>query len=674
MILSTFARFLMQMQDVFLKKAPPYPPVKGGSILSGSKRWFAYFDGFARCPLYLLGIGNQQNRTTVKSPSLSGEGLLLALFLSPLALFSQQPIAAPQDTSQKLKIETALLVEYFIKGDRTVQKLSGNVRLRQDKTLVYCDTAILDQDNAILKGQVVMEQGDSTKVFADSAHYNTATRISDLYSNVVLVNGKQQLFTNKLRYDLGHKIATYHTGATMTNGKSQLKSQHGYYYVDAKEIFFKGDVVATDPEFTMRTDTMAFNTETQLVRFVAPTLISQRGAKIYTEGGFYDIENDFAEFDLNPQYEKGGQRGRAQRMRYTGTTKEYVLEGDAYIDEPAKGQQTQADVIRYNTLTEQTILRGNAHFQDSTRDIRGAEIRYDSRNKDYQIVGRGRVNDPPNIIEADSLNFNDQLGVGLALGNVIWQDTTSKFTILAFRMDYNKQSQYLHAFGGAGEQGAAGRPMMKTLIDLDTLYLAADTLTSYKPDTAIDARILLAYKDVRIFKSDMQAACDSLSFSSADSIFWFYKLTKLPIIWSDTSQFSGDTIRMLVRNSKLDRIWLRQNALVINSEDETMFNQIKGRNTTAFFRENQVREMLVEGNAQAVYYALDEHKAYIGVNETACSEMRLFFNNNQVESIKFYTEPAGKFTPMKKAGNDTKKLEGFFWEKTRRPLRIADIL
>ncbi|MCY7329733.1 MAG: hypothetical protein LH618_14365, partial [Saprospiraceae bacterium] len=232
----------------------------------------------------------------------------------------------------------------------------------------------------------------------------------------------------------------------------------------------------------------------------------------------------------------------------------------------------------------------------------------------------------------------------------------------------------LNAFGGMGEQGAAGRPMMKTVIDLDTLYLAADTLTSYKPDSTADTRLLLAHNDVRIFKSDMQAACDSLSFSSADSIFWFYKLKNLPVIWSDTSQFSGDTIRMLVKNSKLDRIWLRQNALVINSEDETLFNQIKGRNTTAFFRDNQVREMLVEGNAQAVYYALDERKAYIGVNETACSEMRLFFDNNQVESIKFYTEPAGKFTPMKKAGTTNKQLEGFFWEKTRRPRSIADIL
>jgi len=604
--------------------------------------------------------------------------LLFFLGLS-LPMLAQKPGATTaKDTTQKLQIETAEVVEGFVRQGREMRKLSGNVRMRQENTLVYCDTAIIDDytNNATLKGNVVIEQGDSVKVFSDSAIYISAIKTSDLFGEVVLVNGRQQLFTNKLRYDMANKIATYHSGATLSNGKSQLTSRHGYYFVNQKEVFFKGEVLTTDPEFTMRTDTMAFNTETQIVRFVAPTLISQRGSKIYTEGGFYDIENNFAEFDLNPQYEKEGQRGRARKMRYNGTTKEYTLEGDAYIDEPAKAQKVTADVIRYNTDTEATVLRGNAHFQDSTRDIAGAEIRYNSRDKAYQLVGRGRVADGTNIIEADSLDFNDQLGNGMALGNVIWVDTAGDFTIEAFRMDYNKKSEYLHASGGFGPAGAGGRPLMKTLIDRDTLFMAADTLSSYKPDSLSDNRLLLAHRDVRIFKSDLQGVCDSLSFSSADSIFRFYKIDSLhqPILWSDTSQFSGDTIRILLKNKKLDRIWLIKNALVINSEEGIMFNQIKGRNTTAYFRDEQVREMYVEGNAQAVYYALDDRRAYIGVNETACSEMRLYFGDNKVESIKFYAEPTGKFIPMRKAGGETKKLEGFFWEQKRRPRSVRDLL
>jgi lipopolysaccharide export system protein LptA len=593
--------------------------------------------------------------------------LLLLLFAFPAAMRAQQPA----DTA-KLKIEFAEVVENFERGPRTVRQLSGNVRLRQERTLVFSDFAVLTGNDAVLRGKVAMEQGDSLRVFADSALYNADTEVADLFGDVVLVNDGQQIFTNRLQYNLQTKVATYHSGATLSNGKSQLRSRHGYYYTQDKVVYFRGDVEVTDPEFTLRTDTLAFHTESRVARFLAPTLISQRGSRIYTEGGFYNMDGNYAEFDKNPQYERGSQRGRARKMYYNGATNEYTLEGEAFIDEPDRARQVEADVIRYNTDTDIAILTGNAHYRDSTQDITGQQIRYDNRNKRYQLIGRGRVVDPPNIIEADSLDFNDLLGSGLALGNVIYQDTASDYTILAHRMDYNKTSQYISAFGSS--TGPSGRPLMKTLIENDTLYLSADTLTSYQTDTATDARLLIAYPDVRILKSDLQGSCDSLTYNSADSLFWFYRLKNLPIVWSDTSQFSGDTIVMRLRDRKLDRIWLRQNALIVNSPDERFFNQIQGRDCTAFFRDDQVREMHVEGNAEAIYYGLDDRRAYLGVNQTQCSEMRLFFNNNQVEGIRFYTEPQGTFTPMKEAGGATKRLKNFFWEKQRRPRTIDDLL
>ncbi|MFN4255130.1 MAG: OstA-like protein [Saprospiraceae bacterium] len=596
---------------------------------------------------------------------------LLFFCLLPVALRAQvaPPPPAAQDSTKKIKVEYSDFGEYFLRGGQYLQKLSGNVRLRQENTLVYCDTATILADDAVLQGKVVMEQGDTVKVFADSAHYFGATRQSDLFGDVVLVNGRQQLFTDRLHYDLANKIATYTTGAVLHNGKSQLKSRRGRYDVNAHEIFFKGDVLVTDPDFTVRTDTMNFNTETQIVRFVAPTLISQRESKIYCESGFYDIENDFAEFDLNPQYERKDQRGRAKKMRYDGTTKEYTLEGDAYIEE--KTQRVEADVVKYNTDTEVAVLIGNAHFRDSAQDITGERIRYDERQKKYQITGRSRVVDKQNIIVADSLDFNDELGSGLAVGNVVWVDTASDYTILAARMDYNKRSEFIEANGGFG---GSKRPLMKSLIERDTLYMSAERLVSFKPDSTADTRLLLAFRDVRIFKSDLQAVCDSLSYSSADSVFRFYSLTnRQPLIWSDTSQFSADTIRMALKDKKLDKIWLRQNAFVINSEDELAFNQIKGRNCTATFRDDEVREMLVDGNAEAVYYALDDKRAYIGVNQSQCAEMRLFFGDNKVNSIKFYAQPKGSFTPMKKAPPGGTRLPGFFWETKRRPRQLADL-
>ena len=134
-------------------------------------------------------------------------GLLVGgLWLICSTLQAQQPAAPPPQDTQKLKIETALLIENFRKGDREIQKLSGNVRLRQEDILVYCDTAIMDRDDAILKGNVVIEQGDSVKIFSDSTHYHADTKIADLFGDVVLENGKQRLFTRRRHHRSQHHL------------------------------------------------------------------------------------------------------------------------------------------------------------------------------------------------------------------------------------------------------------------------------------------------------------------------------------------------------------------------------------------------------------------------------------------------------------------------------------
>ena len=185
-----------------------------------------------------------------------------------------------------------------------------------------------------------------------------------------------------------------------------------------------------------------------------------------------------------------------------------------------------------------------------------------------------------------------------------------------------------------------------------------------------EPRIILAYHDVRIFKSDLQATCDSLSYSTLDSMFRLYRL---PVIWSDTSQFTADTVKIQLANDKIDRIYLRVNSFIVNSPDELFFNQIKGKNSTAIFEDGELRRVRVEGNAESVYYALDDEEAYIGVNKTVCSEMMIYFGDNELEGIRFYAEPSANLFPMKKAGHEDLKMPGFSWQEEKRPKSVDDL-
>ena len=183
-------------------------------------------------------------------------------------------------------------------------------------------------------------------------------------------------------------------------------------------------------------------------------------------------------------------------------------------------------------------------------------------------------------------------------------------------------------------------------------------------------RNMLAYNRVKMFKKDFQSVSDSLVYIQKDSTFWLYNN---PIIWSDTSQLTADTMRILLKDKKLDRVLMRQNAFIVNSKDALYFNQIKGKDISAQFENDNLRLMVVEGNAESVYYALDDQEAYIGVNKAVCSEMLIYFGDNKVDRIKFLSQPQATMFPMKKADHNALKMKGFKWDIKARPKSVEDL-
>ncbi|MCB0639112.1 MAG: hypothetical protein KDC54_20925 [Lewinella sp.] len=591
--------------------------------------------------------------------------LALVSLLTGPRLWGQQD-TVPQ--SQRIRIEHADALERRQIGDSVVQKLIGGVELSQDSVYLYCDSALIENSIRVfaLGEEVTIQQGDSIAAFADTLFYDAITRQADLLKDVILVNGQRQLFTQRLHYDLSTKIATYDTGATIRDSLTQITSRRGYYYVSEKTIYFKDSVVVIHPEFTLRADTLQFRTDSQMVYFLGPTLMISDSNRVYCEDGFYDVGNQLAEFRQNAQYEQGEQRATADIIRYDGANEVYALLGNARFWEGTR-REALADSIFYNAVQETYLLKGNAYFRDSVRTIVSEEIMYDAQKGKYTTRGRAEIVDGPQILLADEVDYSDDTGLGLARGNVVWQDTSADLTIRCAEADYNQETGYLKASGGT-----RGRPLLITIVDGDSLYMAADTLLSLKPDSLAgdSSRLLLAYHDVRLFKTDMQALCDSVAYSTADSLF---RLFRSPIIWSDTTQFTADTIHLSLANQELDRIFLYNDSYIISESDDPFYNQVKGRYITAYFGNSELRRADVEGNAETVYYALDDLGGYIGVNKTVCSEMMIYFANNEVDRISFITQPQGKLDPMGAVDHIAHRLEGFHWETECRPKSLDDL-
>ena len=286
----------------------------------------------------------------------------------------------------------------------------------------------------------------------------------------------------------------------------------------------------------------------------------------------------------------------------------------------------------------------------------------------YTTRGRSLIIDPPQFLEADQVDYQESTGFGLAFGNIIWRDTSENITLFCDSLLYQKSKEYFKAFNKVNE-----RPLMMVLLDNDSLFLSAKTLSSIRPDTTgMDStRIFVADQEVRVFKSDLQAVCDSLSYNPTDSLISMFKN---PVAWTDTSQFSADTLILTNGKQGIKEINLTGNSIIVNELDSIFYNQIQGRTIDAFFVDKNLDLMSAKGNAEVVYYIKDEDDAYVGVDKTSCGLMNIIFGDNEVEKIVFYVKPKTQVLPMLKADHLKIRLSGFSWNVEAKPKFPLDVL
>jgi lipopolysaccharide assembly outer membrane protein LptD (OstA) len=554
-------------------------------------------------------------------------------------------------------------------GDNTIQKLIGQVELKQKNVRMYCDSAIiLNEVSVKAYGNVVFWEGDSIKVFSDALDYQSDSGRAILIGDIQLNKNKSKLFTDTLFYDLERKRATFNDGGVFYNGDTQLSSKSGSYNTSTYIASFKDSVIVIDNDFVLRSDTLTFDTEKEILFFHAPTRLKTDSAAIYTESGFYEILSGKADFIQKAQYKKGAETAMADTIRWLEKEKKYILIGNASLSDSLHA--ANGDIIVFSEISDQLDIYGRAMYQDfeKNQDITADSIRYNKKEGTYTTRGRSLIIDPPQFLGADQVDYQEDTGLGLAFGNIIYRDTSENITLYSDTLQYQKSKEYFKAFN-KGEE----RPLMIVYLDNDSLFLSAKTLYSIRPDTTgkDTTRFFVANETVRVYKSDLQAICDSLSYEPSDSLISMFKQ---PMAWSDTSQFSADTLLLKNGTSGIKEINLTGNSIIINELDSIFYNQIQGKTIDAFFIEKNVHLMTAKGNAEVVYYIKDEENAYVGVDKTSCGLMNIYFGDNEVEKIVFYVKPKTQVLPMLKADHLKLRLGGFRWNALAKPRFPLDVL
>jgi lipopolysaccharide export system protein LptA len=566
--------------------------------------------------------------------------------------------------SSPLYVDRADRQLFDASGEDEKLNLWGNVRLTHDSVYMFCDSAVLIKKNLSAKGNISIIKNDSIRIFSDSLLYLGDSLMAYFVGNVVLENGDRQLFTSFLQYDLKKDWAIYTDTALLVTENMQVKSKRGIYHVNEQYVNFYENVTIDGEDFNLLSDSLRYYTELDRAVFLSPTLIQQKDKTIYTEGGFYDMDDKVSEFFGNAQFKENDKISTADTIRNDDFNEITRLIGNAKyssIDETGTAQ-----TIIYNKANEEFDLIGDAYFKNSENEVTGDSINYKKGSQDVKVVGRSFLSNPPMIIYADDLDYRKNEGIAIANGHVIWQDTASNYEIICDHARYIDSTDYMKAYNDNG------KPLLKNKVsEKDTMFLSGDTLISYTKIVETDTfRFFSAFEHVEMLNTDMQAISDSLSYNGQDSVFTLFGN---PYMWSDSSQYNADTIIIFMASNEVEKVDLLNNSLILSTSDFQFFDQIKGKRIEANFLSGNIDNMIVTGSSESVYYMKDSENAYIGVNETICSNMSFLFENGELIQTRYYKEPISKLTPMARANHESMKLDGFDWKIADRPLKIEDL-
>lgn len=204
----------------------------------------------------------------------------------------------------------------------------------------------------------------------------------------------------------------------------------------------------------------------------------------------------------------------------------------------------------------------------------------------------------------------------------------------------------------------------------DSLHVPTDSL-SLAPKDSTKISFIYGIRNVKVFRNDMQVACDSLAYTDLDSLIRLYEN---PIIWNEIKrQYSADSITVIVKNRSIDRASLMSNAFIIVQEDTLSYDQIRGTEMMAYFDSTgALRRFDSMGGASGVFY-IEENGSLATVNKFESKMLTATLKDGNIQDLNYFDAVKTDAYPVVQMKKDEKILKGFDWQPDKRPKGPEDI-
>ncbi|MDX5583669.1 MAG: OstA-like protein [Aureibaculum sp.] len=390
-----------------------------------------------------------------------------------------------------------------------------------------------------------------------------------------------------------------------------------------------GNVILKDALMTLTTDTLDFNRTEQLLYYRYGAIIEDTTNVLESKEGNYFLKTSKFQALSNVVL----------------TNPDYVLESD-HLD--------------YFTNNGQTFLYGPSTITGKDNFIYTEKGFYDTKTNISHFTKNARIEYNNRTITADSLYYDRNKGFASATKNIQMKDTVNNSIIRGNYAEFYKKLDSAYV---------VDRAVAIMKIEKDSMYIHGDTLLiTGNPEK----RILRAFHRVKFFKKDLSGKCDSIHTDQQSGL---TQLFKNPVLWSQDTQITGDSIHLISnpKTEKLDSLKVLQHAFIIQ-KDSTGFNQIKGRKILGKFIDNDLHDINVIGNSESILFLRnDNDNSLIGIDKTTCSSIFIELKNNEILSTIYYTNPDGETKPPSIYPEDERLFKGFIWRENERPFNKEDI-
>ncbi len=469
------------------------------------------------------------------------------------------------------------------------------------------------------------------------------------------------LHANTLEYDESTGVQ-----AKRLLGKVVFKHEDAYMFCDSAYFFDGSNTIKAYSNVRIKQgDTillignyLEYDGNSKLAKMRDSVVLKHRDTYLLTDSLDYDRNENMAYYFEGGRIFDGENRLTSRRGYYYTKRKDYYAVDTVVLKNPK--YDIFSDTLRYNTDSAISFFYGPTYIVADSNLIYCENGYYNTRTDQAAFSENAWLRSGSNYLKGDSLYYDRRIRYGEAFENVSVVDTLEN----------------LLAYGNYGYYYESPRNAMLTdstevvyVADGDSLFMHCDTV--YISVDSSENRLIRAFYKVQVYKDDVQARCDSLSFTSIDSIARMYYD---PIVWSDSNQIKADEITVHFVDKEPDYFYLDGNAFATQMYDTIHYNQMKSRTIKGHVIEKKIRKVEMHNDCQTIYFVVDEEiNKLVAMNKVVSSDMTIYIADNKIEHIWFYDKPDGETMPVEKLTNEQIILKDFKWFDYIRPKTKDDI-